>query len=242
MSIIQAYVEFEMIWISVWATWNNLPLRPTQTDTRVATSALRSNSLQVSILKIRSILINILFCVDLDWSESLWDKTCWDDFWHRFAGAYNLLEVTLEKENKATKKSEFDAQFTPSLYKALNFIARMYRQPELRRKAIALLRKSLTVATGRLSKISGNLVLELISDQIFEVEEKAWTDDAAKEDCGESPRCVKDKFICNMHRVTRVLAPREIAERGVDYTLLTTGDVLNDRPGRKESVRAVFFS
>lgn len=262
-TVLQAYVEFEMLWVSMRVTLDSLPLKPSKLDILVATatrtelrrqfdswerryqilkSTLPKGCLQISILKIRSILIHILFKVDLDCSERLWDETCWDTFWPQFSEAFRLLETTLEKEMAAPRKAEFDTQFTPSLYKALNFIARMCRQPELRRKAIALLRRSLTVAMERVSNVSGNNVLEFISDQIIEVEEGAWGEGGAEAECDEGSKCVKDKFICKMHRIIRVLAPDELPERVIDYTILTTWDVLNRRAGQNGSVRAVFFS
>ncbi|TQV91174.1 C6 zinc finger domain-containing protein [Cordyceps javanica] len=262
-SINQAYVEFEMMWISVRATLDNIPFRPTRKDILVADagrSVLRQQfeswalryrafksarapiSLHASILKVRSILINILFKLDLDSAENLWDETCWDAFDIEFAAAFRALQAALGKENKAARRAEFDTQFTPSLYKALTFITRTCRRPVLRRDAIALLRTSLGVATGRLSRITGNPVMEFIADQIIDVEEVAWRDAKSRDDCAEGSKCVKDKFICNMHRIARVVAPREIPERIVNYTLLTTGDILNGREGHRESVRAVFFS
>ncbi len=262
-SIIQAYVEFEMIWTSLRATLDNLPFRPTKRDIMVASAGrtvLRRHferwerryrtlrytnppiSLHVYIFNVRSILANILFKLDLDQTEHLWDETCYDACDAEFTKAFLALEEALGKENKATRRAEFDTQFTPSLYKALTFIAKACRRPVLRRDAIALLRHSLTVAQGRLSNISGNPVMEFVADQIIDLEEIAWRDEAARDDCGEGSKCVKDKFVCNMHRVTRVLAPREIPERIVHYTLLTTRDVVNNKPGVKTNVRAVFFS
>lgn len=262
-SITQAYVEFEMICISLRATLDNLPFRPTKTDIVVAAAgrtvlrqhfeiwerryrALRCirplNALHVYIFKVRSILADILFKLDLDKAEHLWDETCYDACDAEFTQAFLVLEEALAEESKATRRAEFDTQFAPSLYKSLTFISKTCRRPVLRRDAIALLRHSLTVAQGRLSNISGNPVMEFIADQIIDLEEIAWRDEAARDDCGKDSKCIKDQFVCNMHRVTRVLAPREIPERNVDYTLLTTGDVVNNRPGEKVSVRAVFFS
>ncbi len=263
MSITQANVEFEMIWISLRATLDNLPSRPTKKDIMVAAAgrtvlhrhfeswerryrALCHTAppipLHASIFKVRSILLDILFKLDIENSERLWDETCWDACDADFTKAFGVLKAALGRENKEMRRAEFDTQFTPSLYKALTFIARACRQPVLRRDAIALLRQSLTVAQGRLSRISGNPVMEFIVDHIFELEETAWRDEAAREDCAEGSKCVKDRFVCNMHRVVRVLAPSEIPERIVYYTLLTTGDIVNDRPGEKISVRGVFFS
>ncbi|KAM3503408.1 hypothetical protein MY11210_008725 [Beauveria gryllotalpidicola] len=262
-SITQAYVEFEMIWISLRATLDNLPLRPTKTDIVTAAASrtvLRGHfeswhrryqalnmttppiALHASIFKVRSILVSILLKLHLEAAEHLWDETIWDACNPEFTSAFDALQVALEEEGKEARRAAFDTQFTPSLYKALTFIARACRHPVLRRDAIALLRRSLGVATARLSRVTGNMVMEFIADQIIDVEEIAWREDSARDDCGQGSQCVKDSFVCNMHRIARVLAPREIPERIVDYTLLTTGDMLHGRQGHKESVRAVFFS
>ncbi|OAQ98440.1 hypothetical protein LLEC1_02584 [Akanthomyces lecanii] len=212
-SILQAYVEFEMIWISLRATLDNLPFRPTKKDIVVAAAgrtvlrrhfekwerryrALRHTnpplSLHVYIFRARSILARILFKLDLDEAEHLWDETCYDACDAEFIDAFLVLEQALEQENKETRRAEFDTQFTPSLCKALTFVAKACRRPVLRRDAIALLRHSLTVATGRLSNISGNSVMEFVADQIIDLEEIAWRDAAARDDCAEGSTCARD--------------------------------------------------
>lgn len=248
-----ACLELEMLWIGLQAILQNLPFRPNAEQLRNANSARLSfyqrfknwvtrfhhlssaqnssttDNGRIAILQVRQILVGVLLRVDMANLE-----TSWDDFHEEFTRATLLIEQLLDQN---TQDSGLPA-FTPMLLKALHFMARVCRNPVLRRKMITILGVQHRKALSTVHKTAKHPSYTQIIDAIVTVEESAWTE---KELCHCLPECVPGEFICNNHRVAEVdfkFRPNSLDE----LTLRTVGDVSNNLPGQMLFIKARMWS
>lgn len=253
-SVVHAYIEFELLWASTKAVFGSLSLRPTAADIRIATSrravlwqhvmvwearcaelfstALYS-SFHVTLIRVQNILITILFKLKLERFTDEWDETCLDDFQPQFAAAFDLVASLCVAGKGSTGSIPSDVGVPVQVFRALTFIARGCRVPVLRRKAAVL---QMAVISARIpveAKDLDTLALpkRLSNSQIILLEEIAWRDDASRRDCATGKECVRDKFICNRHRVAKSRVGGE-SKPYQELTLQTVGEVLDGRPGR----------
>lgn len=239
-----ACLELEMLWTGMRAVVDKLPVfpKPKQLEEAAASRTrfrqdfeswecrfetlqllaglAKTNRGRFMILHVRKILVNILTRVDLSQLE-----TSWDEFNHLFERATLLAESVL-RERQADSKIP---AFAPMLTKSLHFMAKVCREPKLRRRIIAALRPQLCMV--RLISQKEDYAPTQIVDTIMAVEESGWA--LAKDgrsECNCLLACVPDIFICRNHRVVEVNASAR-SGRATELCLRTRGDVANKRPG-----------
>ncbi|KAJ3493283.1 hypothetical protein NLG97_g4825 [Lecanicillium saksenae] len=253
-SAVRAYVELEMIWSSVRSILERLPFKPTTADVASAIKtrsilgrkfavwearfdALPSSTVMVTsrgraVLSARCNLLKISLRLDLSKFTGLWDEICGDEFFPEFSDTLDLLLLGLAEDDGSRSQSQDAHAFSPLHWNALNFIARVCREPLLRCRAASLLGASLRAmvrsklpATAEETSIGGKSNSPLLADRIIELEEGAYTDC-----CSKPQKCRRGQYICNMHRVARVQLVRLAVN--ATYTLYTVEDILNGGPGR----------
>ncbi|KAJ3494706.1 hypothetical protein NLG97_g3906 [Lecanicillium saksenae] len=212
-SATRAYIELQMIWSSVQAILDSMALQPMKTDissvhkkrstlrcyfevweTRyddLLSSSCSISRIQLAVLGARRNLLGVLFSLDLTRFHDLRDETCWDEFEPCFWSTFLLIESALALDDQGK------SPFTPLLMNSLNFIARVCRKPVLRHRVANLLQVCLSAsfANNPITAGSEDGPHALVS-HIIDLEEGGWIE------CNEgAQRCVRDEFVCNMHRV-----------------------------------------
>lgn len=248
-SAVEAYIEIQMIWSSVQAALDGMPVQPSGIDITSAyseRSALQRSfaawemryytlismgcnisRVHLAVIEARRVLLTILFRINLSRFSGLWDETCWDEFEPSFRTALLLIESILVPNDQQKH------YFTPLLWNCLNFIARACRRPILRRRAAALLQASLRDAFPSLPAGQGREdSWYILVDFIISLEEAGW------DECNEARKCVRDEFICNMHRVARIHTEQPEGKCAV-FIFRTVGDILNGRHGTLVSAKGV---
>ncbi|KAJ6787153.1 hypothetical protein PWT90_05414 [Aphanocladium album] len=248
-SAVRAYIELQMIWISVQAVLDGIPFRSaeekedvtaaqtarsalgrsfavweTRYDALLSSSSRRGSSggisrIRLAALGARRILLGVMLSVDL---TRFRDETCWDEFEPSFRRAFLLIESSLALQGQDKPP------FTPLLMHSLNFIARVCRAPTLRQRVATLLHACLRDSLANLPTTVGHVdaPYALVSC-IIGLEEAGW------EECSQEnpPRgCVRGEFVCSMHRVATVHEERPEGTFAV-YIFRTVADVLNGRVG-----------
>ncbi|KAJ6785093.1 hypothetical protein PWT90_03550 [Aphanocladium album] len=258
-SMAGAYLELDMLWTSIKGMLDDLPLWPTEEDLgvinngravfyaqftrweeryRVVSASLpHGNPAQVAAVESRRILLKSVFQINFTQTKGLRDETCWDAAGEDFHHVFQVIRSALAKPEEL---STGGVNFTPSLWNALNFIARISRDSMLRRQAAGLLRYGFDESRVRLPRNAHGFKQEepsvrLLVDHIIDLEESFWAE------CDESPRCVPGRFICNTHRVAKVLVEQPGARPSI-FTLLTMGDVRDGLPGRRIVLRVPIWS
>jgi hypothetical protein len=248
-SLVQACLEIEMIWIGIKGMCNTIPLRcsPTQCmdfNRRRAILAAYYQKWAVRFdqfkdlssapdeanwalwltLEVRRIVVSLMFRVDISGFE-----TCWDALEPDFEAIASLIESieerTLSEENMGRKAPY---AFTPSLTKSLFFLVKVCRPSSLRRRIIKLY----IAHRQRQRIISQKQDLTFYVEgvlAIMKIEEGAWG--ILEEERPATCSCRKHVFICNEHR---------IFECGIIHTgthtanlpFRTVGDVAHGRETR----------
>ncbi|KAM3444232.1 hypothetical protein MY4824_000121, partial [Beauveria thailandica] len=235
-SILKAYIELEMIWISLHAILEELLAQSSTTSVDIAVAHMKRASLQsrfllweerflsliystktihplgAAALSVRRILTRICFEMRLEPFEHVGDETRWDPFDKDFTSAWCVIEEAL---NAGTNyHADAPARFGPSLRISLQFIVRFCRKHDIRHAAAALLR----------SEIPKSLSSEpptgpLLAESIIALEEGHW------DSCCQVPKCRRGEFICNWHRVAKVNAISMEKLRYHEFQCLTVGDI-----------------
>ncbi|KAM3513523.1 hypothetical protein MY11210_002810 [Beauveria gryllotalpidicola] len=235
-SVIKAYIELEMIWISLHAILEELLVQSSTTAVDVAVAHMKRASLQsrfllweqrylsliystknihplgAAALSVRRILTRICFEMRLEPFEHAGDETRWDTFERDFTSAWCVIEETLTAET--SYNADAPARFRPSLRISLQFIARFCRKQDLRHAAAALLRSE--IPKGLSSKPPA---MPLLVESIIALEEGHW------DSCCQVPKCRRGEFICNWHRVAKVNAISLDESRHHEFQCLTVGDI-----------------
>ncbi len=257
-STMNASVELEMLWNSARSITESLPFQPSKSQLSTASiermalhqcfnmwvkrfhdllpSLSPSYRIHVAVLNVRRSLVNLLFKFNLEEFDTIWSETCWDDLESDFASALALIELVLAEVNDTTSQAHRDITYTPFLYKSLNFIARFCRSSTVRHRAAGILRVAIpsalarsyvTAATSQVDR--GPTVRPLPVDHIIALEERAWAYEDADSECSANKKCIRNEFICNMHRVARVLITLGASR---EYTFFTVADVLHGKQRR----------
>ncbi|KAF1739532.1 putative transcriptional regulatory protein [Beauveria bassiana] len=258
-SLIRAYLEVELVWTTLQETLHNLPLRPSKKDVGAASrklssmrsytaavtkktmpiveSAATGNVIHGTILNVRFVLIDAILKIDLARFKSGWDETLWDEHEPAFRTVVDMLKTALEEAGDPRGWDPTQVQFAPALARALNFVARVCREPVLRRRAANLLRVAL-VGVARINvdlgspEVNEETYSYLLVDDLIKLEEQAWHDADTPGNCTKGAPCILDKFICNEHRVAKVQA-RPKGPGWNEFTFITVGDVRFGSPGHK---------
>ncbi|OAA33945.1 C6 zinc finger domain protein [Beauveria brongniartii RCEF 3172] len=235
-SVLKAYMELEMIWISLHAILEELLAQSSTTAVDVAVAHMKRASLQSrfllweeqylsliystknisplgsAALSVRRILTRICFEMRLEPFEHAGDETRWDPFDRDFTSAWCGIEETLT----AGTSYNVDAptRFGPSLRISLQFIARFCRKQDIRHAAAALLRSQVPKAMS----IEPS-TMPLLVESIIALEEGHW------DSCCQVPKCRRGEFICNWHRVAKVNAISLEELRYHEFQCLTVGDI-----------------
>lgn len=269
-STVHAYLEVEMIYISLRGIMENLPFRPLKRQIATASAEratlfqcfklwerrlMRSRSsfskcysIQVAIIDVRRTLVDILFKVNLEDFVGLWSETCWDGFEREFACALGLVESVLAEACDTTCQAYNDIHYTPSLYKSLTFIARFCRSTTIRHRAADIVRVAIPTALSRSyvtvpvkSRDHKPFVKPMVVDFLISVEESAWTRPAAFFECSAGKGCIRHEYVCNMHRVARI-SHLPFPDRIPEFTFCTVADLVQGIDGQKYSIsRLVVF-
>ncbi|KAM3551483.1 hypothetical protein ARSEF4850_007842 [Beauveria asiatica] len=235
-SILKAYIELEMIWISLHAILEELLAQSSTTSVDIAVAHMKRASLQsrfllweeqylsliystktihplgAAALSVRRILTRICFEMRLEPFEHVGDETRWDPFDKDFTSAWCVIEEALNA--RTNYHADAPARFGPSLRISLQFIVRFCRKHDIRHAAAALLR----------SEIPKSLSSEpptgpLLAESIIALEEGHW------DSCCQVPKCRRGEFICNWHRVAKVNAISMEKLRYHEFQCLTVGDI-----------------
>ncbi|ATY66239.1 C6 zinc finger domain [Cordyceps militaris] len=252
-SVIKAYIELEMLWISLYAVLDGFFIRSSATMLDVEATNTRRAELQplfliwerryqaflfctpnihpvgAAALSVRYILTRICFEMHLQPFEHVAEETCWDSFEQEFTLAWRIIEETLTAPASFTKSSP--ARFRPSLRTSLQFIARYCRKHSLRHAAAALLRSELP--NGQSGKPP---TTPLLVESIITLEE------SESKTCGQVPRCQPGEFICNWHRVAKVHAISLEESECHEFQCLTVGDIMDGRPGTTVRSTAILWA
>lgn len=147
----------------------------------------------LAILEMRQILIDILLRVDMNNAE-----LCWDQFNSQFERAISLAPRPLvEKKSQNMVCSNEHYPATPTLTISLNYIAKVCREPRVRRRVIVQMQEQRRREIMMDSRTTVAVYLHM-AQLIAQLEEKAWSKpDEDVPDC----RCVKEEFVCNSHRL-----------------------------------------
>lgn len=259
-SLLQGQIEIELLWISINDIMAGLPFYATAHDVEVIRSKRAllkrhltvweercidlafklppTSNLQVGILQIQRILIHVYFTLDIDRCTNLWDETIWDVFEPEFATVVELCSALLLPDQSVISKPPPNVSQSAHLLRLLETTIRACREPALRRKASVLQEYCHYFHTDHLPKVDvdfSKLPNYMITSRVILLEEIAWRDEAAQADCDQAKSCVRDEFICNNHRVIRVMdgPSSRLTE---EYTLITVGDIIYDRLGTKEII------
>lgn len=242
-SIMDPYLEMQMLWSGAHAVREGLPFVPEKEDiengelkccqlkqlleiwwTRyqafcanfIGGASLDSRRI-AGTLHIQHMVLNVLLNVEIGNPGYPRDETCWDKFSDDFAQVLFLTESILEMSSEV----EWSPRYTLSLWKSLQFTAKVCREHTMRRRAIAMLQK----AIGAAFKTTASSCT-LILDDIMNLEESAWAV------CDETPRCIQGEFVCSKHRVISVDVDFKL--RGASkWVIRTAEDALHNRPGRQ---------
>lgn len=250
-SATRAYVEFVMIWSSVRAILDGLPFQSGNKDIASASckryvlenqfriwevrygELLRSGEvvdpILVAAMDARIILLNTMLRLDLTKFDNHWDETGWDNFLVNYKMAFAILDLAVTKYKNAPRQDQHTNHFMPLVWNSLNFIARVCRDPILRRKCVALLQTSLQAAIRCFSGPSSQPLV--VVSYIITLEETAYPD------CNEKHKCIAGAYVCNLHRVARV----QLKADGdiITYIFHTTSDVVNNRAGHTIRTKAL---
>ncbi|KAJ6779358.1 hypothetical protein PWT90_04023 [Aphanocladium album] len=263
-----AYLEMEMLYMSLRGIMEGLPFRPSKIQVEAAATERRAlhNCFQkwderfqstahplppqyrihAAVVNVRRALVDILFQINLQKFYNQWSETCWDDFDHDFAQALGLIESILAEACDITTQAYRDIHYTPSLYKSLIFIARFCRKSALRHRAVDIVHAAMTNALARSyvtniqsPRDKSPLVNTLNVDKLIALEESAWTNENAGAECSTSKRCIRNEFVCNMHRVARVSFWPEQDKSADRFQFSTVADITHGRKGQQYHIRRV---
>lgn len=250
-SCADACLELEMFWTGAQALIEELPVEPKAAQlTRIKSAqeglnsgfqlwkskfdalqgqytAAEADRARFIILHIRKILVGCLLTVDLEGLELSWDA-----FNDDFARAALLAESILLTGPERTAVPNF----APMLAKSLLFMAKVCRQPALRRRMVSMLRPQLRRV--RILSAEEDYSPTQIIDTIIAVEERGWMSiELGQPECACFPPCVPGQFICGGHRVSEIhVNPRP--GKASELCLRTHHDVVNTRPGHMMFVAA----
>ncbi|OAA50865.1 C6 zinc finger domain protein [Beauveria brongniartii RCEF 3172] len=219
-SILKAYVELEMVWISLHAILEELLAQSSTTSVDIAVAHMKRASLQsrfllweerylsliystknihplgAAALSVRRILTRICFEMRLEPFEHAGDETRWDPFDRDFTSAWCVIEEALTAGT--SYNGDAPARFGPSLRISLQFIVRFCRKHDIRHAAAALLRSEIPKSLST-EPPTGPLLVE----SIIALEEGHW------DSCCQVPKCRRGEFICNWHRVAKHSVPKD---------------------------------
>lgn len=250
MSAIGAYLELDMMWSDAMGLLEGVPFQPTSTEidattlcrtmlrkqfdvwetryNRLVCSSMIIDPVRLAVLGARRILLKIVLRLDI---AHLWDEMCWDEFTAEYNTALGLLDPILTKpaEPVGLGQGRSDNKFTQQIWRLLNFIARMCRVPETRRRAASLMHQSMRAMLrsrppAMASSVPNANLPPLLVTRFIELELDAYIE------CCEQPKCIRGQFVCPNHRISQVRGNQDM--NGPSFTLRTVGDVLNNRPGR----------
>lgn len=186
-----ACLELELLWIELQAAVRNLPLQPSKGEVsranvkrgmfriwlgswtdrfqqfRLSAHGTKSHRFRIVILRIRSILVEILMRIDITNMEAGWDE--FDD---DFAKAILLTEVLCKQDEDGIVGLQ---SVTPMLTKILQFVATKCRNPVLRRRTITILAVLSKRFVDQVYNQSINTSYTQIIDAIVNMEERAWS-------------------------------------------------------------------
>lgn len=255
-SSVGACLELEMLWNESIALIGNLSFQPSAQEVQTANTlraafrhrfviwTLRYQIYRQSqltkvdharngIMNIRQMLVDILLRVDMANLE-----TSWDEFDDEFAQATILAEFIAKRDMKESVLTPLKAM----LLKVLHFMAKVCRNPALRRKMVTLIREKFENSSQNNAAEASKVSRTQIIDAIIELEETAWYAPEEGRNCSEwETGCVAGEVICNYHRVAEVHANINPSLR-FNITLRTVGDMVNNRPGHTRRVTAWVFS
>ncbi|KAJ6780674.1 hypothetical protein PWT90_01334 [Aphanocladium album] len=261
-TLMHAQIEAELLWTSICEMMRSMPFHATALEVEVVeskrallqrhltlweercidlASALTSTSnFQISLLQIQRILIHIYFNLDLKRFTGLWDETGWDEFEVEFATVVDMLETLLLHQESSGMWPHPSVSYAGQAFRLLEVVTKACRAPRLRRRAAVLLKY--TFYTQREEPPTteedwADISQWFVTSHVIRLEEIAWRDEAARFDCDYKRECVEDEFVCNLHRVTKIMAGPKFGPRSEEYhTLITVGDILNGRSGTKECI------
>ncbi|KAK2593392.1 hypothetical protein QQS21_008923 [Conoideocrella luteorostrata] len=256
-SLSDAHLEIEMIWIGARSLVKRMPLKPNQAEVNFLEEkrmglcvytqnwAMRlgafqashhiseSDNARISILKVRKILLDVLLSVDVNQFE-----ICWDAFQPQFERAILLVEALLHKhEGDHTAKPEHVEPYSllPILTNSLHYICRVCRCPSLRRRAIALLKEQ--QRTERIFGVLGGLVqITQSAEMMMHLEERAWVLGRNTQDDNLECICLAGKYICSNHRVFEL----NIDHSRRVFSIRTVGDIVQNRPAQTVALTDLF--
>ena len=266
-STIHASVEIEMLWNSARGIMENLPFQPSSSQIDAASTDRRAlhacfkiwekrfdalvpsvspdHHIPIAVLGVRRALANLLFKINLEEFGTIWSETCWDRLEHGFAIVLGLIESVLTEVTDPASQAYRDITYTPFLYKSLTFIARFCRSSAVRRRAAGIVRMAIPSALARSYVTTKSLEVDysprvriLPVDHIIALEESAWACEGANSECSATTRCIRNKYVCNMHRVAQVYLSRGILH---EFTFFTVADFLQGKPGRKLAMPATLI-
>ncbi|OAQ69790.1 Zn(2)-C6 fungal-type DNA-binding domain-containing protein [Pochonia chlamydosporia 170] len=276
-SSMAAYLEQELIWIGTRGILQRVPIVPSRREkegidgcrtgmkmyaenwktrfdkfqySKSLPSVNKSESVLMTIMNMRHILLTVMLQVDIANSE-----TSWDAFEPQFETIIHNMEsllgrhATVEEpysqnrtETTQTRKIDSFSSKTsllnplPFRLFPLFYVAKICRHPGIRRRAIALLgeQRRRENVFGHKSDIS-YLLKGAIA--IMEFEESAWSTRDGISSQGQRQRkvvgcrCVPGRFICHGHRVHEFKFIDFQASKA-EIELHTVADVMHNRPGR----------
>lgn len=256
----EAAVELEMLWASVQAVMDTLNCSRTAAnlhDAHLRRRGLRSQAdawderyaaLQSlpgipksdpasrAALGVRRTLIGILLTVHLGEPDTIWEETNWDAFHDDFVRAVEIAE-TVAPVKPTDDPALKTPRFMPCLMKSMLFVAKVCRQPAIRRQGLEALRATIDRARGVMTPGMTAVQISRLDPGLPVVFQMMALEEAAAATCAEAPRCMPGEYVCRMHRVSAIsVAGRGRGARTV--TLLTVGDLLANAPGYVSVVKA----
>ncbi|KAJ6781506.1 hypothetical protein PWT90_08092 [Aphanocladium album] len=256
LSLTDIYMELEMMWATLRGIVTQMPLWPTSDELRraelkrdtvksclarwdarygaleKADAPRQIRALHATIqraLAVRRIMVGVLLKISIGTAGVCWDDTCWDvceaDFRRALAVAEDAPschypptgdeQVQQEQQQRAAGPSAKPRPYSALLWKCLHTIACVCRHPTIRRDAAAILQRQL-YNIGPTDPQPHSLWGEILA-----LEEAAW------KTCSV---CVRDEYVCNQHRVVRIVA-RQLTAGLTEKRLLTVGDLLHGKAG-----------
>lgn len=247
-----AYLEMEMLWNDARAVFSSLPFQPTMDDIETARSqrlAIQQRytswsrqytelfasmplltPMRRAAVEVWRVLLKVLLEVDLDRFENLWDEVGWDQFEDEFEFVVDLVETAIKEEGNSWG---YEVQLAPQLWKSLHFVVKTCREPVLRRRAAILLRIMMFLGMDQVPEDprapADDKELTPIQ-RLIGLEEAGWRkgDSGIKGEPVPGCECVRDEFICNLHRVASVSTGLD-GEGSLKVTFATVGDLLYNK-------------
>lgn len=190
----------------------------------------QSHQLATAVLRIRLCTTTILLFAEAGNCAMSWDQmeTAFDDVLEQAQHIIHLREARMDSflNHKTQGRA---VTVAPMINECLYVTVRLCRSPDIRRRAVALLRDDFF-----LSPTIDTALYIGMSEALINIEEKSWVN-STRQNPASTCGCIFDQFICQGHRV-RATAMEYPSEGTAILCAKTYNDIENYRPWQKVDV------